>query len=409
MNEYFSFTSFERCRSHLSARLDERPPTRIQLLLGPRQVGKTTLLLEIARLRAGRALYVAADSPEASLPGFWERTWNEVERRAAAEPTVLLFDEIQHLADWSARLKGQFDRVRRRGLALHVVATGSSALLVGAGSRESLAGRFERTLLTHWSAGSLGEAFGVSAEDAARAIVSTGGYPGAFSLRNDLPRWRAYVRDSILEPAIGRDILATRTVHRPALLRQVFAMAASLPASIVSLQKLQGGLQDRGALETIAHYLALLGDAFVVAALQKFSVRAHRQRSSPPKLVVLDNALLGAATSADPPTETSDPARYGAWVENACLAFAVNSGQHVSYWREEPFEVDAVTEGSWGKWALEVTTGDGTGHARGLAEFTKRHPDYTPLLVTCSRHKVAAPPGLRTMDWVDFLIRGPQL
>jgi uncharacterized protein len=408
VTESFAFTSFERCRTHLAARLDERPPTRIQVLVGPRQVGKTTLLLEVARQRDGRAHYVAADSPDAALPGFWERTWHEAERRAEAGPTVLLIDEIQHVGNWSARLKGQWDRVRERGVPLHLVASGSSALQTGAGSRESLAGRFERTLLTHWSAGSLSDAFGVSPEEAARAVVSTGGYPGAFPLRDELPRWRAYLRDSILEPAIGRDILATRTVHRPALLRQLFAMAASLPASIVSLQKLQGTLQDRGALETLQHYLALLGDAFIVAALPKFSTRAHRLRSSPPKLIVLDNGLLGAATSANPPTEASDPVRFGAWVENACIAFAVNSGQQVSYWREEPFEVDAIIEGSWGKWAVEVTTGDAIGHVRGLAEFTSRHPEYQLLLVTSGRRDVAVPSSLRRMAWTEFLLRGPQ-
>jgi predicted AAA+ superfamily ATPase len=85
-----------------------------------------------------------------------------------------------------------------------------------------------------------------------------GSYPGAFPLREDVPRWSAYVRDAIVEPAMGRDILALAAVRRPALLRQVFGVAASSPAQIASLQKIQGQLQDRGALETIAHYLALL-------------------------------------------------------------------------------------------------------------------------------------------------------
>jgi predicted AAA+ superfamily ATPase len=75
------------------------------------------------------------------------------------------------------------------------------------------------------------------------------------------------VRDAILEPAIGRDILALAAVRRPALLRQVFGVAASSPAQIVSLQKIQGQLQDAGALETLSHYLGLLEEAFLVAAL----------------------------------------------------------------------------------------------------------------------------------------------
>jgi uncharacterized protein len=406
--ETFSFTSFARCRAHLAARLAEPPPSRIQLLVGPRQVGKTTLLLELGEAWAGRSLYGAADAPEAALPGFWERTWAEAERQAENGPAVLLLDEIHHVGDWSGRLKGQWDRVRRRRLPLHVVATGSSSLLVGAGSRESLAGRFERTVLTHWSARSLADAYGISPQAAARAVVLTGGYPGAFPLRGEPARWRAYMRDAILEPAIGRDILTTRTVGRPALLRQLFAIATGMPATIVSLQKLQGQVQDPGALETISHYLALLADAFLVVGLEKFSPRVHRRRAAPPKLVVLDNGLLAAAGPQAPPDPDSEPARFGAWVENACLAFALNEGQHVSYWREEPREVDAVIDGSWGRWAVEVTTGAAGGeHLRGLSEFTTRHPEYRPLLVTSTGRRAVQMAGLRTTTWERFLIDGP--
>jgi predicted AAA+ superfamily ATPase len=402
--EYFSFTGFRPCRDHLAARLDEAAPSRIQLLVGPRQVGKTTVLLDLARAWGDRALYVAADAPEASLPGFWERTWAEAERIAGTGSAVLLLDEVHHAARWSARLKSQWDRVQRLRLPLHVVATGSSALLVGGGARESLAGRFERTVLTHWSARSLAEVFRVDVHEAARAVVLTGGYPGAFPLRGDSARWRAYVRDAILEPAIGRDILATRSVQRPALLRQLFAVAADMPAGIVSLQKLQGQLQDPAALETIAHYLGLLADAFICTGLAKFSPRVHRRRAAPPKLVMLDNALLSATAFAP---DAGTP-RFGAWVENACLAHAVNAGQRVTYWREEPFEVDAIIEGSWGTWAIEVTTGvAGPAHVRGLAEFTRRHPQYRPLLVVDPGRPAAAALGVPALTWVEFLLDGP--
>ena len=104
-----------------------------------------------------------------------------------------------------------------------------------------------------------------------------GSYPGAFPLREDERRWAAYVRDAILEPAICRDILALAAVRRPALLRQVFGVAASSPAQVVSLQKIQGQLQDAGALETIAHYLALLEEAFLVAPLAAFGAPAPLQ------------------------------------------------------------------------------------------------------------------------------------
>ena len=99
-------------------------------------------------------------------------------------------------------------------------------------------------------------------------LVRFGSYPGAVELEKTPARWRAYLRDAIIEPAIGRDMLALGTVRKPALLRQVFAVAAGSPAQIISLQKMQGQLQDSGALETVAHYLALLQDAYLIASLK---------------------------------------------------------------------------------------------------------------------------------------------
>jgi hypothetical protein len=292
-------SGYAACRDTLLRRSKEPVPGRLQLLTGPRQVGKTTLLLERVGKLGEAAMYAAGDDPGAALPGFWERIWQAAEARAERGTAYLFLDEVQYIAFWSRRLKGQWDRVRRTSLPLHVVATGSSALHLRRESRESLAGRFERQTLGHWSAASLAESFGVSPGEAAEAFVRIRAYPGAFPLRDDPPRWRAYVRDA-------------------------------------------------GALETIAHYLTLLRDAHLVAALEKFSTRAHRRRSAPPKLVPLDNALMSALHSEGPPDPAKDPGRFGVWVENACLASAWNSGHRVAYWREEPLEVDGVIEGPGG-------------------------------------------------------------
>ncbi|HEU5323075.1 MAG TPA: hypothetical protein VFX28_19880 [Methylomirabilota bacterium] len=183
---------------------------------------------------------------------------------------------VHVLGDWAARLKGEWDRLRRRQVPVHVVATGSSALRLARGSRESLAGRFERLTLTHWSPASLAAAFGLSAADAVSAWVRHGAYPGACPLRDDPGRWAAYVRDAIIEPAIGRDLLALGPVRRPALLRHVFGVSVASPAQIVSLQKLQGQLHDG-------------------AALPKHGRPAARRRAAPPKLIALNQALLAAA------------------------------------------------------------------------------------------------------------------
>ena len=168
-------------------------------------------------------------------------------------------------------------------------------------------------------------------------------------------------------------------------------------------------LQDAGALETVASYLALLEEAFLVAALPKYSTRAARRRAAPPKLVTLNNALVAVMAPQSIVDGTSDPARFGAWVENACLAHAWNSGQSVSYWREEPLEVDGISEGSWGKWAIEVKTGRfQMNELTGLLEFTRRHPGFRPLVVcSASGRATAERADVPAITWQQFLLDGP--
>jgi uncharacterized protein len=401
--------AFDYCRQALTDRLAEPAPGRIQILTGPRQVGKTTLLLELAEAFGDQAVYAAGDDPDADLPGFWERSWAEAEDRAQKRTALLLLDEVHRISDWAAKLKGAWDRIRRKKIPLHVVVTGSSALRVASGSRESLAGRFERLTLSHWPASALASTFGLPAEKAAYNLVRFGSYPGSVAFAEQPARWRSYVRESIIEPAIGRDMLALGVVRKPALLRQIFAVAVGTPAQIISLQKMQGQLQDGGALETVAHYLALLQDAYLIAPLEKYATQVIRRRAAPPKIVVLNNALLSAMHPDGAPDPKKDSSRFGQWVENACLAFAVNQNQQVSYWREEPIEVDGVFEGSWGKWAVEIKTGRFTmSDLRGLLEFCRRYPSFQPLVLTAPGDEgIAKKHGIHALSWVDFLLGGP--
>ena len=266
-----------------------------------------------------------------------------------------------------------------------------------------------RIVFAHWTAEALANSFNVSILEAARQTVLFGTYPGAWALTGDRSRWGAYIRDAIIDPAIGRDVLALGQVRRPGLLRQVFAVAAGSPAEIVSLQKIQGQLVDRGALETVAHYLDLLKDAYLVAGLEKFAKRAVRRRGAPPKLVTLNNALLSAVHPDGPPDELRDSPRFGAWIENACLASALNRGQRVTYWREEPLEVDGVFEGSWGSWATEIKIARFERRdLAGLFEFCHRHATFRPLVITRPGDEgLARRFNVQAVSWVDFLAGGP--
>lgn len=399
--EYNSAHSPFSIAAQLKTRLAEPAPGRVQVLVGPRQVGKTTLLLGLMD-QVPNALYRAADSPEAAMPGWWEETWRRVRQRAEDGRATVFLDEIQYLDGWERLVKAKADELRRERMPVHLVLSGSSSLLVGRGLKETMAGRFEKLRIGHWGAADLAQAFGIGREEAAELLVRQGGFPGAFPLRGDPLRWRDYLRESIMEPAIGRDILMLEPVRRPALLRQVFYLCLEYPARIMALQKLAGQLPGKGALETIALYLRILESAFLVAGIRKFSARPLVRRSSPPKLVVLNNAYLAALRDVEP-----GGFGWGGRVENACLAHALNCGQEVFYWREEPYEVDGVFSGTWGKWAVEVKTGDfSTRDLAGLLEFCRRYPEFQPLAL-CSRARAAeGVPGVRAMYWGDFLLGG---
>jgi hypothetical protein len=193
---------------------------------------------------------------------------------------------------------------------------------VAQASRESLAGRFERLTLSHWPAASLATAFHLSPQEAAINLVFVWLLPWRSGI-SKISRTMARLFARCHHRASDRSRrAAARLSAAPALLRQVFAIAAGSPVQIVFLQKLQWQLQDSGAIETVANYLALLEDAYLIAPLEKYSTQVLRRRASPPKLVTLNNA---------------------------CLVFAINRGQQVTYWREEPLEIDALPDGSWGK------------------------------------------------------------
>ena len=268
-----------------------------------------------------------------------------------------------------------------------------------------MAGRFEKLTLSHWGAGDLAKIAGISPQEASRRLVTHGGYPGAVAFWNDPARWEAYVRDAIIEPAIGRDLLHLEKVRKPALLRQVFAVAAAYPAEILSLEKIAGLLAEKGALETISHYLELLNEAFLVAPLQKFSNSEIRRRRSSPKLIVRNNALLVAGGNKIPDPEI-DPDRWGYWVENACLARVINDGLGVHFWREEPWEVDGVVASGGNHYLLEVKTGRYSAEdLRGLGHAAKKFPECRPIVLCdpgCERIAEAA--GFEAASWVDFLI-----
>ena len=373
-------TLFERPQlAVLSARLQE-PCRFLQILAGPRQVGKTTLARQAMAAFPGQTHYATADLPAAPDTSWIEQQWRVARMLADEHPALLVLDEVQKAPRWSEILKMLWDEDRFAQRNLHVVLLGSSQFLMQQGLGESLAGRFELIRVSHWSFSEMREAFGWSVEQ----FVYFGGYPGAAVLVDDEFRWKSYVLDAIIEPTLSRDVLQLTRIDKPALLRRLFVLGCAYSGQILSYQKMIGQLQDVGNTTTLAHYLALLGGAWLLAGLDKFAGDQARGRAASPKLLALNTALISAQLSQDFLTARCDGELWGRLVESAVGAHLYNTrlpGMDLRYWRERNHEVDFVVRHAAKVMAVEVKSGRNKGALAGLNTFTSGFSDATSLVV----------------------------
>ena len=134
-------------------------------------------------------------------------------------------DEVQKLPHWSEAVKRLWDADARARRPLKVVLLGSAPLLVQRGLTESLAGRFEAVHLPYWTWAEMQAAFDWNVEQ----YLFYGGYPGAVPLIGEPDRWARYIRDSLIETTIARDVLLLSRVDKPAVLRRLFELRCSTP------------------------------------------------------------------------------------------------------------------------------------------------------------------------------------
>lgn len=345
-------------------------PLHIQVVSGPRQVGKTTAVRQALRELELPSRYASADDPMLRDSAWLEAQWEDARRltREHRGGAVLAVDEIQKVTGWAETVKRLWDEDRRTETPLRVVLLGSAALRVQRGLSESLAGRFELIPASHWSYGEMHDAFGLSLDE----FVHFGGYPGAARLIEDEQRWAAYVLDSIVETTISRDLLLLTRVDKPALLRSLFRLVCDYSGQIVSFQKLTGQLQDAGNTTTLAHYLDLLAGAGLAVGLEKYSPGKVRQRRSTPKLIALDTGLVSATSGRTLAEAKADGEHWGRLVETAVGAHLVASRDpraEILYWRHRNREVDFVVQRGTTLTATEVKSGRRRDGLPGMAAF----------------------------------------
>ncbi len=367
------------------------PVNFIQAVVGPRQVGKTTLALQLLDKWAGPKLYATADQPATPSAEWIDAQWEEIRKKRinapSRSPALLILDEIQKIPHWSERVKNFFDEDRRLSVNLRVVLLGSSALLMQRGLTESLAGRFELHRHFQWSYLECHEYFRIRPSE----YIFFGGYPGALSIRKDENRWAKYVRDSLIETVLSKDILLLSPIAKPVLLRQCLGLALDYHAQVVSYQKMLGTLQDVGNTTTIASYLQLLSKAFLVVPLERWSGARIRQRGSIPKMLALDNGLVSAMAGISYQEVHEESTRWGRLVENAVgsqLYFmAQRLGGELFYWRDRDCEIDYILKIGGQLKAIEVKSGEASETPRSFETFQKKYKKAVCVIISNSKSK----------------------
>ncbi len=374
----------------------------IQVLAGPRQVGKSTIIADV--LSTQKIPYVSESADDITVPGdtwlkgIWDRARILAKQHGEA---LIAIDEIQKIANWSEVIKKLWDEDKKTGANVKAVLSGSSRLLLMKGLSESLQGRFELIPVPHWSYREMKEVFGFSLDE----FIYFGSYPGPAGLIGDEKRWKAYIRDSIMEPSLTRDILMLTPIQKPALLRQLMELGSYYSGQIMPFEHMLGQLSDAGNTTTLAYYLDLLRQSGLLAGLQKYSGSEVRKRASSPKLQVFNNALLSSRHPMDFIRAKEDDTFWGRLVESAVGTHLLSSitGEDVSlgYWREKQNEVDFVLYNEYSAVAFEVKSGGRT-YGRGMDAFLRRYPGSKVFSISAK-----ADAGSLAIPLEEFLLGNP--
>ena len=376
----------------------KEPRNFIQVVMGARQIGKSTVVKQVLQDLDMPYQFFSADNVPATNSAWISDCWAAVRSLKESrgwESVILVIDEIQKIANWSEVVKKEWDDDTFHDRDIKVLLLGSSRVLLEKGLSESLAGRFEEIRMSHWSYQEMKECFGFSLEQ----YMFYGGYPGAATLIGDEGRFSQYIQLAIIEATINKDILMDTPISKPALLRQTFELGAAYSGELLSLNKMLGSLQDAGntvtlamlgSLQdagntvTLAGYINLLDESGLLCGLQKFSMDMARRRASIPKLQVYNNALKMVYSPLTFEQAILNRKSWGRIFESGIGAYLVSQAFvhrfEVFYWRERDAEVDFVLRKKGSVVAIEVKS-NAEKRTDGLDKFRKLFNPQSAFIV----------------------------
>ncbi len=380
-------------RSHRQSIEDALERQAGVVLLGPRQVGKTTLAQEISETRD--AVYL--DMERSS------------DRRILEEPDLYLdeqmgrlvvIDEVQLMPDLFKALRGQIDRRRRKGFR-----TGQFLLLGSASdtllhqSAESLAGRVSYHELTPFGLLETGK-------DTLSRLWLRGGFPDSYLAASDGDSllWR----EDFIRTYLERDIPAFGLRIPAETLRRFWTMLAHSQSGLLNAAKLAASLGVSG--QTVARYLDLLVDLMLVRRLPPWHANAGKRLVKSPKIYIRDSglthALLNIGTQED---LLGHPVAGGSW-EGFCIENLISAaprGTEASFYRSSAgAEIDLVLKLPGGAlWAIEVKRTTSPKVSRGFHIASDDLSAQHRILVYAGDQNVPVGGDARAMPLMDALER----
>ena len=390
-------------RQHLAilkSRMAE-PRRRIQIVMGPRQVGKSTMVGQFVDQAEVPCDFFAADGVSrfdiSWIANRWQESRLKMDIHGEAE-RILIIDEIQKVDNWSELVKKEWDEDTRAGRNLKVILLGSSRVLLQKVLEESLEGRFETLKMGFWEWPEMRDAFGFSIDQ----FIYFGGFPGLAPDVSDEDRWRDLMEDTIISPILSRDILEVDEIRNPSLLRQVFEIACMESAKELSLTKMQGTMNN-GTVPTIKTYLDILNKTMTVCPLQKYSPSEIKEKQSVPKMQVYNNGFRNRYGLYTFTQARTNPAEWGRQVESAVGAFLANRSVldsfELLYWRnDKKQECDYVLKKGQALVAIEVKSG----RADDISGFEKFKEIYSDRIVSSL---IVGPEGLPLEDFFQLGIK----